>query len=112
MALACCAPQARLAARARCDTGAALQVDVFSFGIVLWELLTGEEPYRDMHHGAIIGGIVNNTLRPTIPAWCDPAWRALMERCWAQDQKARPSFKEISDELRAMYAQLAKPSRT
>lgn len=31
------------------------QVDVFSFGISMWELLTGEEPYADMHCGAIIG---------------------------------------------------------
>lgn len=28
---------------------------MFSFGIVLWELLTGEEPYADLHYGAIIG---------------------------------------------------------
>ena len=36
----------------------ALQVDVYSFGIVMWELLTGEEPYAKMHCGEIIG----NTL--------------------------------------------------
>uniref|UniRef100_A0A453MMC4 Protein kinase domain-containing protein n=1 Tax=Aegilops tauschii subsp. strangulata TaxID=200361 RepID=A0A453MMC4_AEGTS len=48
------------------------KVDVFSFGIVLWEILTGEEPYANMHYGAIIGGIVNNTLRPPVPANCGP----------------------------------------
>lgn len=31
------------------------QVDVYSFGIVMWELLTGEEPYADLHYGTIIG---------------------------------------------------------
>lgn len=37
-----------------------LQVDVFSFGIVLWEILTGEEPYINMHCGAIIGKLTSN----------------------------------------------------
>ncbi|KAL3503759.1 hypothetical protein ACH5RR_038208 [Cinchona calisaya] len=80
------------------------KVDVFSFGIVLWEILTGEEPYANMHYGAIIGGIVNNTLRPIIPGFCDPEWRKLMEQCWAPNPVVRPSFTEIAGRLRAMSA--------
>ncbi|PIN04941.1 Tyrosine kinase [Handroanthus impetiginosus] len=80
------------------------KVDVFSFGIVLWEILTGEEPYANMHYGAIIGGIVNNTLRPTIPNYCDPEWRRLMEECWAPNPALRPSFTEITNRLRVMSA--------
>ncbi|XP_047333823.1 uncharacterized protein LOC124937580 isoform X2 [Impatiens glandulifera] len=78
------------------------KVDVFSFGIVLWEILTGEEPYANMHYGAIIGGIVNNTLRPHVPSSCDPEWRLLMEQCWAPDPATRPSFVEIVRCLRVM----------
>nr|GLL33024.1 uncharacterized protein LOC109156839 isoform X1 [Ipomoea trifida] len=80
------------------------KIDVYSFGIVMWELLTGDEPYADMHCASIIGGIVNNSLRPQIPTWCDPEWKSLMESCWASDSTERPSFSEISQKLRSMAA--------
>ncbi|MCI37276.1 putative serine/threonine-protein kinase, partial [Trifolium medium] len=50
------------------------------------------------------GGIVNNTLRPTIPTYCDLEWRTLMEQCWAPNPAVRPSFTEIARRLRVMSA--------
>ncbi|RWR96091.1 Serine/threonine-protein kinase [Cinnamomum micranthum f. kanehirae] len=92
------------------SSGVSEKVDVFSFGIAMWEILTGEEPYSNMHCGAIIGGIVNNTLRPLIPDCCDPEWRKLMEHCWSPDPAARPSFTEITYRLRVMSASLQSKS--
>ncbi|KDP32366.1 hypothetical protein JCGZ_13291 [Jatropha curcas] len=80
------------------------KIDVYSFGIVMWEVLTGEEPYANLHSEEIIAGIIKGNLRPEIPNWCDPAWRSLMERCWSFDPESRPAFSEIAKELRAMSA--------
>ena len=47
---------------------------------------------------------MNDSLRPQIPSWCDPEWKALMESCWSSDPTGRPSFTDISQRLRKMAA--------
>ncbi|KAJ1291885.1 hypothetical protein BS78_02G350500 [Paspalum vaginatum] len=78
------------------------KVDVYSFGIIMWEILTGQEPYAGIHHGGVIGGILSNTLRPPVPASCDPQWRELMEQCWSNEPEQRPSFTDVVSHLRSM----------
>ncbi|KAL6002144.1 hypothetical protein ACLOJK_037592 [Asimina triloba] len=87
------------------------KVDVFSFGIALWEILTGEEPYANMHCGEVIGGIVNNNLRPPIPKRCNSKWRELMEDCWSSDPESRPSFTAITGRLRMILMELTAKRR-
>ncbi|KAK3025815.1 hypothetical protein RJ639_040721 [Escallonia herrerae] len=78
----------------------------------MWELLTGDEPYADLHYGAIIGGIVSNTLRPPVPESCDVEWKSLMERCWSAEPSERPSFTEVANQLRIMATKVPPKGQT
>lgn len=56
------------------------QVDVFSFGICMWEIWTlGEQPYPNLSLQEIFAGVMTGTLRPGLPPGCDPAWASLMQ---------------------------------
>ena len=68
------------------------QADVYSFAIVLWELLTGQVPYADKTPLQAAVGVVQKGLRPPIPASCPPALAMLMQECWGQKPADRPSF--------------------
>ncbi|KAF2306315.1 hypothetical protein GH714_016408 [Hevea brasiliensis] len=75
------------------------KADVFSFAIVLWELLTGELPYSYLTPLQAAVGVVQKGLRPTIPKNAHPKLAELLERCWRQDPSQRPNFSEIIDIL-------------
>lgn len=71
------------------------KVDIWSFGVVLWELLTREVPYKDVDSSAIIWGVGSNSLHLPVPVGCPEAFRILLKQCWSPKPRNRPSFHHI-----------------
>ncbi|PKI34604.1 serine/threonine-protein kinase STY13-like [Punica granatum] len=71
------------------------KVDVYSFGIVLWELITGLLPFQNMTAVQAAFAVVNKEVRPIIPSDCLPILSNIMTRCWDPNPKTRPTFTEV-----------------
>lgn len=71
------------------------KVDVWSFGVVLWELLTCEMPYSDVDSSAIIWGVGSNSLHLPIPQTCPDGFKLLVKQCLSAKPRNRPSFRHI-----------------
>ncbi|XP_067300729.1 mitogen-activated protein kinase kinase kinase 13 isoform X2 [Pseudorasbora parva] len=71
------------------------KVDIWSFGVVLWELLTGEIPYKDVDSSAIIWGVGSNSLHLPVPSTCPDGFKILMKQTWQGKPRNRPSFRQI-----------------
>ena len=73
--------------------------DVWSLGVVFWELLTQQQPYADIAPAQLLGALGSGTARLPIPDWCEPEWRALMEGCWVADPSLRPTCRQLAVQL-------------
>ncbi|GLI67861.1 hypothetical protein VaNZ11_012147, partial [Volvox africanus] len=81
------------------------KVDVYSMGVTLWQLHTGEEPFMRLSNHEILMGLESGTLHLPIPSTCDPEWRSLVETCMDPNPDNRPSFREIILQLQAILVQ-------
>ncbi|XP_066065207.1 LOW QUALITY PROTEIN: ephrin type-B receptor 4 [Chamaea fasciata] len=69
--------------------------DAWSYGIVMWEVLSfGERPYWDMSNQDVINAIEQDYRLPPPPR-CPPALHHLMLQCWQRPRHARPTFPQI-----------------
>lgn len=69
--------------------------DVFSWGIILWEVIAREQPFKHIDTSFAIMWRVHQGSRPPLIDDCPKPIEQLMIRCWAQDPINRPSMKEV-----------------
>ncbi|XP_011408910.2 PREDICTED: tyrosine-protein kinase SRK3-like, partial [Amphimedon queenslandica] len=72
-----------------------IKSDVWSFGILLWELATkGKEPYPGMTNAQVLESVSKGYHMP-IPRNCPEPFELLMMNCWKQNEDQRPTFIHI-----------------
>ncbi|KAJ3698506.1 hypothetical protein LUZ61_002211 [Rhynchospora tenuis] len=76
--------------------------DVFSFGVILWELITMQQPWNGLSPAQVVGAVAFQKRRLTIPPGTNPELAALVESCWDDDPRQRPSFSSIVDALKQL----------
>jgi len=76
------------------------KVDIYSFGIILWQVLTRGEPFSHHRNLKLFRvAVCKRGERPPMPADAPPRLAALINACWDGEPAKRPSFKEIIAKL-------------
>ncbi|PRP81755.1 putative receptor protein kinase [Planoprotostelium fungivorum] len=85
------------------DREYSVKSDSFSFGVVIWEILTCQEPWGDMTPIEVAFAVINEGKRLDIPKDCHPALSELMQQCWSSQPEDRPDFLQITDYLNSAF---------
>ena len=87
------------------------KIDVYSFGIICWELVMREIPYKGLDTFQIIYQVGTKNIRPELPQDLKMLRKKrkipkefvdLFTTCWDTNPSVRPSFREIGEKLRQM----------
>lgn len=76
--------------------------DVWSFGIVVYEIIARKLPHEGVDSSVIGKRIRDEGLTPEIPDDCEPIFKDLMEACWQFEPEKRPTIRKILEILSAL----------
>ncbi|CAN0184565.1 unnamed protein product, partial [Ectocarpus sp. 8 AP-2014] len=88
------------------------RTDVYSFGIVCFEVVTQTEPFKGLKQTLVIRAVADKGKRPEIPegASASPDVVPLMEQCWTQEPKDRPDgFGPVVRALASVVSRVGDP---
>ncbi|EAY15624.1 TKL family protein kinase [Trichomonas vaginalis G3] len=72
------------------------KADVYSYGILLWEILTSDFPFRGLSQVQVAMNVVGNAIRPVIPNVAPPKITKMIKLCWDQEASRRPSMEQVA----------------
>jgi serine/threonine protein kinase len=78
------------------------KADVYSFGMVCYEILSGKHPFDTIGSLREVKRMVLNGARPILPDHCPNELQMLIHSCWQEEVTSRPSFVEICKTLRRL----------
>lgn len=78
------------------------KADVYSFGIILWEIHTQCAPFQDASEQHIFSHVTNNRLRPPLDASFPASIAKLVALCWSLQPEDRPSFEQVLQNMETM----------
>eukprot|EP01121_Diplochlamys_sp_Union-15-3_P001604 TRINITY_DN11389_c0_g1_i1.p1 TRINITY_DN11389_c0_g1~~TRINITY_DN11389_c0_g1_i1.p1 ORF type:complete len:712 (-),score=84.61 TRINITY_DN11389_c0_g1_i1:23-2158(-) len=79
--------------------------DVYSFSLVLWEMLYREVPYREFSNFLELRSAVARGIRPKLDG-CPVNLANLIKLCWSQDPTKRPNFRSILKHLSTIVSEI------
>ena len=75
------------------------KVDVYSFGLIVYELVTGEHAFADCSSYLAVAEKILTGKLPHVPSSVPSFVKSIVERCWNREPEERPAFDEIVDLL-------------
>ncbi|XP_039024765.1 serine/threonine-protein kinase CTR1-like [Hibiscus syriacus] len=90
-----------------CDENSNEKSDVYSFGVVLWELMTLQQPWKQLNPQQVVAAVGFKGKRLEIPSNVNRIVASLIELCWAQEPSKRPPFSYVIECLQQVIENAA-----